>query len=170
MGDSFWQLSLEGLCAVEKLLECSIVSIGEDEKRRCASSGDRTDNCKVFASTLSATRMMERTRLRGRVPLSNVRRVHRGPSSDKTLLQTYRTANTLSLQITFLPINFTLTSFHAHLSCYLNLPDTVPGAGERRKGINITPMLIRLRKRQHWDRSGETGVAEGGKTGSPPLI
>lgn len=125
--------------------------------RRSASSGDGTDNRKVFASTLPATGMMERTRLRGRVPLSNVRRVHRGPSSDKTLLQTYSTANILSLQITFLPIDFTLTSFHAHLSCYLNVSDTVPGGGKEgghKYHTNANQAVETSTRRKEWrDRS-----------------
>lgn len=79
--------------------------------------------------------------------LSDMRQVHWSPSCDKTLLQTYSTGNTLSLQITFLPINFTLTSFYSLL--FIKMCLTLCQEGKKKKDINITRVVIMLWKRQH---------------------
>lgn len=51
---------------------------------------------------------------------------------------------------------------------YLNVSDSVLGEGEQKRDINTTAAAIELWKRQHWERSGETGVAEGGIEGKFP--
>lgn len=76
-----------------------------------------------------------------------MRQVHRSPSCDKTLLQTYSTGNTLSLQITSLPINFTLASFYSLL--FIKMCLTLCQEGKKKKDINITRAVIMLWKRQH---------------------
>lgn len=94
----------------------------------------------------------------------------RGPSSDKTLLQPYSAGNTISLQITFphhFPPHLILCpSLYLLFKCVWHCAQR----GEKKQDINITRALIMLWKRQHWESSGETGVAEGRKKGSSPLI
>lgn len=99
---------------------------------------------------------------------------HQGPSSDKTPLQPYSTGNTISLQITF-PPSFSLSGSYLILcpSLFFLFKCVWQRArrGEKKKhDINITRVLIMQWERQHWERSGETGGAEGRKTGHFPLV